>query len=109
MEERQKSAAKFAAAVVVVGAMAFWWTQSSPIRSSEKSSYGKECEQWIAKRFADGERTRITDSWRKRGSPVFEIAVYDADKSYYSTYLCVVDKKKGTMKKPSVFDQSWKK
>lgn len=94
------------AAPVIFGA-AFWFS-TSYVSSADVGRYGAECKKWISTDFADGADARIGDHWKKRGNLVFEVLVADADKSSASIFLCVVDTTKGTMRKPSAFDTSWR-
>lgn len=97
-------------AVIIAAVAGFVWFQSNHISSSDASSYGDECSTWISKNYGDGRTAKVFDSWKKRGNMVFEIGVTQADNpSMASMYLCVVDPSKGTMMKPSAFDQSWSK
>lgn len=83
------------------------WYISSFVTSADVRTYGSQCRDWISKDIADGAATSLGDHWKKRGKLVFEVLVPKKDKGSYSVYLCVVDKTKGTMVKPSAFDTSW--
>ena len=97
-------------AIIAAAVAGFAWFQSNHISPGDASSYGDECSTWISKNYGDGRTARVFGSWKKRGNMVFEIGVTQADNpSMASMYLCVVDPSKGTMMKPSAFDQSWNK
>lgn len=68
----------------------------------------------MAEDFSTGYRTaadiNIGDAWPKNGKLVFEMLIPDTDGSSSSVLYCVVDREKGTMLKPSVFEMSsWSK
>lgn len=98
--------------LIIVGAIigGFTWLKTSHISPSDARSYGRECTDWISKNYGDGRKSEVFDSWKKRGNIVFEVGVPKEDNpSMASMYLCVVDPSKGTIMKPSAFDQSWNK
>jgi len=64
------------------------------------------CAKWIGKEYGNGQPAIMQDAWSKNRRLVFQMSVPDtATKS--TLYLCVVDTERGTMIKPSAFDQSW--
>lgn len=92
-----------------VGAAAIWYfVQMGPVTAADKARYEPECERWISEEFGEGQRSRVVGSWKKRGMPVFEVFTPRGEGTSGSLHLCVVDKTRGVMTKPSAFDRSWR-
>lgn len=88
------------------------------VNEADLKEFGEPCRVWIAQQFGDkdlstyaSELTTISDSWMKDGMLVFEIATpTDISSSSTSMFLCVVDKEKGSMFKPSAFETAnWRR
>lgn len=90
---------------------------AATISDEDKEEFGEPCRAWIAREFGDKDRptmtllgTTMADSWIKNGMLVFEIATPSRTGSTNSMFLCIVDKAKGSMFKPSAFEtSSWRR
>lgn len=90
---------------------------SAVVSEADLKEFGESCKEWIAREFGDDDRpaytklmTNISDSWVKDGRLVFEVSTPSRSVSSQSMFLCVVDKEKGSMFKPSAFETaSWRK
>jgi hypothetical protein len=88
------------------------------VNEADTKEFGEPCRVWIAKQFGDKDSptftkslTTISDSWLKDGKLVFEIATPTSiSRSSNSMFLCIVDKAKGSMFKPSAFETAnWRR
>lgn len=90
-----------------------WYILSGPVSAADKRRYSPICEKWISDTMVDGGATQTVDTWKRRGRLVFAIVGDRTDRTGRVTKdisLCVVDKRAGTMIKPSVFElSSWRK
>jgi hypothetical protein len=90
---------------------------AATVSEADAKEFGDPCRAWIAREFGDKDSpaltlltTTMSDSWTKNGMLVFEIATPSSLGSSSSMYLCVVDKEKGSMFKPSAFETSnWRR
>lgn len=91
---------------------------AATVSEADTKEFGEPCRLWIAREFGDDDlptyteqMTQISDSWTKDGMLVFEVQTpSDIGKTSSNIYLCVVDKAKGSMFKPSAFDTpNWRK
>lgn len=82
--------------------------QKRQISDDQVATYGGACETWISDEFHDGGETRLLEGWRKGGDLVFEVGLI-RDEGGMEIMPCVVDPKAGTLRKPSAFDQSWRR
>ena len=91
----------------ILAAAALWYF-TTHISTADALRYGEQCKKWISKEFEEGGETLVGGHWKKKGKMVFEILAPKVGTNSSSLYLCVVDKSKGTMLKPSAFDASWR-
>lgn len=83
-----------------------------PTTTLERERYGPQCARWISREFNDNRPTRVVDSWKKPGLLVFIVLASARDGAAITTgeiFPCVIDRRAGVMKKPSVFDTSWQR
>lgn len=87
------------------------------VSETDMQEFGETCRKWIAKEFGDDDLPSVTDmltvvsdAWMKDGFLVFEVATPSRTGSTSSMFLCVVDKEKGSMFKPSAFETAnWRR
>jgi hypothetical protein len=97
--------------VVLVGlALLVWFKPDvslSKYSEADVKRYGVECGNWIGDEYGNGQPARVSDVWNKGENLVFEVLVPKESSTSSSVFLCVVDPAKGSMIKPSAFDNSW--
>ena len=103
-----------ALAVVAVGAIAFFWTQSAMGVSADQMRRAEDqmrraesdCIRWFNRdRDLGGRDPFSSDVWGKDGSVVVEVG-FDKRGSSYSTRLCVYDLDSNRMSAPNNFTRS---
>jgi hypothetical protein len=88
------------------------------VSEADIEEYGTPCKNWIAKNFSDNgskafaqAMAEIEDAWMKDGKYVFEVSFPTRmGASTNNILLCVFDKDKQSMFKPSAFDMNnWRR
>lgn len=98
----------FAVPVLVAGIFGYlYW--NGPVSSSDHAAYGPQCRDWISRTMADGRPAHVVDAWRRRGHLVFAVTTQDRAGSFGSIDLCVIDRGRRNMQKPSILDTSWRR
>lgn len=91
---------------------------AAKVSDEDIKKYGEPCKDWIASNFGDDDypdytksMASIEDSWMKDGLYVFEIAFPSRMGASTSTILlCIFDKEKQSMFKPSAYDMNnWRR
>lgn len=93
-------------AAALIGGFIYW---NGPVSAGDRATYGPQCRDWISRTMADGRPARVVGAWRRRGHLVFAVTTQDRAGSFGSIDLCVIDRSRRNMQKPSIFDTSWRR